>query len=288
MAKDTWQVFRDLGLKSGGVQLGFTLLPSKDEEIGPNILASIPSKGGAVGCIMPVYPLALQAYASETTSGLAEFKQVIAHEMFHCFQGWNYPDHFDEWSVQRWWGEGSADYFGNLDYPDANWEWGCRFSFVKRSAEEQMFYLSYENTFFFQFLEKKIQPQGMLDLFRLLPTGEPLIEQRKVLSGYAGMSDYWHEFAQSVVDDSLIDTGGAAIPFPDRLSDTVAAPPRRDYHPCAPSPIALEVVQCASGTTWTGTGVQDAAADRGGGGRLCAWRWAPAAAASSLRTGPQS
>jgi hypothetical protein len=221
-AKDSWQVFRDLGLKGGGVQLVFTLLPNKDEKTGPNILASVPSKGGAVGCIMPVYPLALQAYASETTSGLSEFKQVIAHEMFHCFQGWNYPDHFDEWSVQRWWGEGSADYFSNLVYPDANWEWGRRFSFVERSTEEQMFYLSYENTFFFQFLEKKIQPQGILDLFHLLPTGKPLIEHQKVLSGYAGMSDYWHEFAQSVVDDSLIDTGGAAIPFPDHLSDTVA------------------------------------------------------------------
>ncbi len=126
-------------------------------------------------------------------------------------------------------GEGSADYFSNLVYPKVNKEWGRRASFVALSTELPIFNMGYENTFFFQFLEKKIQPSGLLQMFHLLPTGKPWSEHQKVLSEYPGMADYWHEFARAVVDDSLVDTGGMTIPMGDDWTDTVAILKTDDY-----------------------------------------------------------
>jgi hypothetical protein len=190
------------------------------EDSQPTTLAMVPTTGGEGECLIVVYPFALQVY-SGTGLGIPGFKQTVAHEMFHCFQGWNYPEQFDEWAMQRWWGEGSAEYFSNLVYPTTNKEWTRRNSFAENSADVPVFAMAYENTFFFQFLEDKIGPQGLISLFHLLPTAQPLTAHMAVLSGYPGMSDYWHEFGRAVIDDAVPDTGGGTIPFPDYWTSKV-------------------------------------------------------------------
>jgi hypothetical protein len=220
-ALDAWQVYKSFGAM-GSVGVVFAMLQSG----GPTSLAEVPSEGGDVPCLIVVYPLALSSYSAggSGASGIDGFKQTIAHEMFHCFQGWNYPKHFDDWALQRWWGEGSADYFSNLVYPSVNKEWNRFPYFVIRSADKTIFQMAYENTLFFQFLEKKIQPQGLISLFHLLPTGKPQSEHQKILSEYAGMSEYWHEFGRAIIDQKMVDTSGAAIPagwLPEYWTDRV-------------------------------------------------------------------
>jgi hypothetical protein len=218
---DAWKTYKPFGTM-GSVGVVFAMLQSG----GASSLAEVPSESGDVSCLIVIYPLALTKYTpgGSGASGIDGFKQTVAHEMFHCFQGWNYPEHFDDWSAQRWWGEGSAEYFSNLVYPAVNKEWNRFPYFIYKSANQSIFQMAYENTLFFQFLEKKIQPQGLISLFHLLPTGQPHLAHMKMLSEYAGMSDYWHEFGRAIIDQKLVDTSGAAIPaswLPDYWTDKV-------------------------------------------------------------------
>jgi hypothetical protein len=204
---DSWNTYKSFGTM-GSVAVVFGILQN-----GASTLAEVPSASGPVPCVILIYPLSLIEFTpgAPGAGGIGGFKQIVAHEMFHCFQGWNYPGPFDNWALHRWWGEGSADYFSNLVYPTVNFEWGRFPSFVVRSASESIFQMAYENTLFFQFLEHKIQPQGLISLFHLFGGTDTWDVQQGTLSGVAGMSDYWHEFGRAVVDQDLVDTSGAQI-----------------------------------------------------------------------------
>jgi hypothetical protein len=103
-----------------GVAVFFALLNAVE---GPGILALVPSASTDDRYPIVVYLPAIQE--NEQTKGAPDdfghFMQTIAHEMFHCYQVWNFPEQADDaWSVQDWWGEGTANYFSNVVWPKVN------------------------------------------------------------------------------------------------------------------------------------------------------------------------
>lgn len=204
---DSFSVFSGYGVMKD-VDLVFTLLKYSGKE---SVAALVDSLGGQDVCKIVVFPLAL-------TGSEPKFKQVIAHEMFHCFQQWNLPNHFPvsdtdgSWTVQDWWGESTADYFSNVVYPTVNLEWNTLGGFAIRSAETSLVYMSYANSVFFQFLANQGAPTDVINLVKqYLPTSGTEADQAAALANYPGIANLFHQFGRDYVDIKIADTAPGSI-----------------------------------------------------------------------------
>ncbi len=140
------------------------------------------------------------------------FKQIVAHEIFHCFQAWNLEDQFngpgtDSW----WWGEGTAEYFSNLVYPAVNYEYRFADSFVGLSRFRPLTNMDYENFVFFQFLGNSIGPDGVIAMLRSMPTTPGRDAQLAALAAVSGMEDTFEAFVRSILDQTLTDSDGTSL-----------------------------------------------------------------------------
>jgi hypothetical protein len=74
-------------------------------------------------------PCPVTVFPPGAAMDISDFKFVVAHEIFHCFQA----RHFEELmggDEADWWAEGTAEYFANLVYPASDLgsrrRWRCR------------------------------------------------------------------------------------------------------------------------------------------------------------------
>lgn len=201
---DSWAVYNDFGVIKQ-VDLVFSLLAETTSPL--KTAAEVPTQGGATTCLIVVFPLAL-------SENLPVFKQTIAHEMFHCFQQWNFANKFPgNWAVQDWWGEATADYFSNVVYPATQAEWGSLGTFNQNSAEHSLVDMSYENWIFFQFLANKVGNQGVLELVKLMPASGGEAEQAAALILFANIETLFHQFGRDYVDVKIEDAKkGTMVP----------------------------------------------------------------------------
>jgi hypothetical protein len=175
-------------------------------------LASVPTDPGQEPCQIILFPLAI-AVSEEDMSG---FKQTVAHEVFHCFQVWNFPAlaHNARWGVQDWWGESTATYFSNVVYPQANDEWRWIEDWSYNSAATPLVYNSYDNFGFFQDLANRIGNDGVLELIQTLEPAadEDEAAQEALLAAFPGIEDLFIEYAVAYMDGTIADASGATIP----------------------------------------------------------------------------
>jgi len=195
-----------------GVDLLFVLLPEIED---PTTLAMVPSTSSDDHCLIVVYLGAIQE--NETNKGgpddYGHFLQTVAHEMFHCFQVWNFPAQADAtWKVQDWWGEGTAEYFSNVVYPGVNSEWDWTGTFSYNSAHQPLTEMDYENFAFFQYLANVQGNDGVLALISAMPAQGTEAAQQAALSKITGMEQLFHAFGRAFVDGTVADTSGAMLP----------------------------------------------------------------------------
>jgi hypothetical protein len=198
---------RTLVLKD--IQVVFSLLDSA----GGTTLATVPTDPGQNPCQIILFPLAMAVSQADDPTG---FQQTVAHEVFHCFQIWNFPALAQNalWSVQDWWGESTATYFSNVVYPGANEEWGWIEDWSYNSGASPLVYNSYDNFGFFQYLANRIGNDGVLELIQTL---EPAAQddeasQEALLAEYPGIEDLFAEYAVAFMDGTIVDASGATIP----------------------------------------------------------------------------
>ena len=135
-------------------------------------------------------------------------KQLLAHEVFHCFQTWNLSDQEagPDVAANDWWLEGSAEYFSNLVYPCVDAEHGWVAEFDRVSPEKSLLDMAYETSIFFQFLGNTTSNRYILQLLRSMPDHGGLDEQAEALASYASMPEQFHAFGEhylaGAVDDS--------------------------------------------------------------------------------------
>ena len=195
-----------------GVDLLFVVLPEIED---PTTLAMVPTTGSDQRCLIVVYLGAIQA--NEAKKGgpgdFGYFLQTVAHEMFHCFQTWNFPAQADaSWKVQDWWGEGTAEYFSNVVYPGVNGEWEWTGDFSYHSADTPLTEMDYPNTFFFQYLANQQGNNGVLNLISAMPSTGNESAQATALSKLAGMDKLFHDFGQAFLDGQVQDSSGSLVP----------------------------------------------------------------------------
>lgn len=137
------------------------------------------------------------------------YKQAIAHEVFHCFQGWNFGENPEQ--TGRWWSEGSAEYFSNVVYPRADLENRSLGSYYAKSIQMPLLSMEYENFLFFQFLGNELGDPAVIYLLELFSRAGSLSGQASVFADYPGMADTFQEFVVRTMSEGIADSGTGMI-----------------------------------------------------------------------------
>ncbi|MCP3975665.1 MAG: hypothetical protein GY720_14360 [bacterium] len=144
------------------------------------------------------------------------FKQVVAHEMAHCFQTEAFvPQNKVNYEYTRWREEGLAEFLGNVVYPKNDLEWDQRR--MKKLAEVELkttlFQRAYTNFMLFQYLYSEGGHPAVFGVVDSLPTVNGHQQQKDALAGLEGMLEAYHEFMKTVTDELLQDSGGGYGPY---------------------------------------------------------------------------
>ncbi len=214
----------------------------------------------AVDCYIGLFP-------SLFTKTVEQSQQVVAHEMFHCYEFTNLSSQTagPVRSANEWWVEGAAEYFGNVVYPSVNFEYEWLGELTENIRSTSLFSWSYRSFIFFQYLENRPDTgvHGILQLLRNMPTTGNRPEQMAALSAFPNMEVIFHEFALAVADQSIMDTNGSAIRFeaPTQVETSYGSDP--SAFNAAPFTVTIWPVTFARGfdftltPTVTGSGLSD-------------------------------
>src|SRR5574340_130751 len=165
-------------------------------------------------CPVIFYPVSLAL-------SIPNFKQTVAHEMFHCYQTWNLREQLITagYTSADWWVEGSAEYFSNVVYPATDYEHRFAYSFSQKSTAKPLTDMTYENFAFIQFIADKAGgPSGVLNLLKVMPIESGTDKQLAALAAYPNIDALFEQFTQEVIDLMLLDTSGDAIDIPENFS----------------------------------------------------------------------
>lgn len=160
-------------------------------------------------CPVIIYPAGMEMDRSY-------FKQLIAHELFHCFQWKNYKAKVDLGTSQGiglWWLEGTTQFMSNYVYPRANMEYSSMFdSYLPLTPLNEQ--SGYGNVHFFQsfFNQNDEDPSSLVRFMGLMPANASG-SQVGALGGISNISDIFHEFAKSMSIPNLRDSSGNQAPL---------------------------------------------------------------------------
>lgn len=165
-------------------------------------------------CPITMFPQASASY------GVDQYKQIVAHEMFHCVQDWSFPN-TSPYGTHKWWLEGTAHYFSNLVYPSTNREWNALGAFDLYSRNTPIFFMTYENFTFFQFMGNKYSTAVLIDILMRVSAAGGQAGQESALRGVTGMDENFNLFVVEYLSSGILDSGGGRIfSSPTAVTDT--------------------------------------------------------------------
>jgi hypothetical protein len=155
--------------------------------------ASIPP-----GCPITIFPTGFE--------GEGPFKQVLAHEAWHCVQDYGgFPTGVAEGT--EWYHEGGAEYFSNVAYPTVDREHQSLSTFDSDSLTKPLWDLSYEAWVWWQFLANQQSPRFVADLqLQMAQAGD------KGHGAIAGHDKDFQRFVVEYVAGKIADESGANLP----------------------------------------------------------------------------
>jgi hypothetical protein len=137
----------------------------------------------------------------------AQFKQVVAHELAHCFQFANYGPQIYGVGSWLWWGEGTAEYLSNVIYPKVDFEWRFEDHVLRMlGGKVALLDLSYATFLFWQFLGNERDTDGIFRLLLGLPTSGGRTEQAERLRASPDMARTFQSFLEAMADGAILDT----------------------------------------------------------------------------------
>ncbi len=153
--------------------------------------------------------------AASTLRPPSYHKQVLAHELFHCFQFKQTGEAV--WSAAGsagdWWFEGTAEYFSNVVYPRANNEYQFLDALRELEPGHAVVDLSYEAFAFFQHFANREGNPAVVEFMQTMPPASGRGTQIAAASAWPGMDELFHDYARAFVSDGIIDSSGAPIPI---------------------------------------------------------------------------
>jgi hypothetical protein len=170
-----------------------------------------------LNCRLGLFPRAIEQSPER-------LKQVIAHEMFHCYQFTNLREKIFNVraAVNKWWAESTATFFSGVVYPTTNMEFMFNNSFRVRAKDLSLFGMSYENYLFFQYLAREggLGTEGIINILRSMPEDGDIFEQSEALANVSNINEMFHNFNRAYVDRRLTDWGGGVIPIEPVFNET--------------------------------------------------------------------
>lgn len=199
-----------------------------------NIVLSVANHPKAVAVAAPRLdpeqnrPCGVTLFRNMQTETVADFKQIVAHELAHCLHGDTFSSQYTAGPEKKWWDEGLAEYLSNT----VNEEYATNDLEIRDNLDEfnsvelstTLLDRAYDNFIFFQQLAHFYGNEGIFALISKLPSdGGTRAEQEKALAGYRDLDDKYHEFVENVTDINIEDTGGGIVAtIPDSDSHTLA------------------------------------------------------------------
>ena len=155
--------------------------------------ASIPP-----GCPITIFPTGFE--------GEGPFKQVLAHEAWHCVQDYSgFPTGVA--SGTEWYHEAGAEYFSNVVYPTVDREHQSLSTFDTDSLNKALWDMSYEAWIWWQFLANRQSPRFVADLqLQMAMAGD---------KGQGAISAHAEDFQRFVVEyvaGKIADASGTNLP----------------------------------------------------------------------------
>jgi hypothetical protein len=199
-------------------------------------------------------PCPVTIFPSSLNMSDARLKQLIAHEMFHCFQAENFPaqmngaqgiNHVEWGKVTGWWAEGTADYFSNLVYPSNNWEHEQQ-KYYDANTQIHLQPVFYSTSSFFQSIgnDPVIGPQGILRFLQTLPSQGGHDQQRTPLSSEFLFRSGFHDFAKGLILSNIQDSGGGNLPTAySGQSTSINAEKTTHTYPVSSQPFTVRTTQ---------------------------------------------
>jgi hypothetical protein len=150
-----------------------------------------------------------------TTIGTEEasFKQVLAHEVAHCYQAAAFPDQVGVAEDALWHMEGFAEYLSNVVYKETNAEYQYLETLQQRELATTLLERDYDNFIFFQYLGNTIGNLGIVRVLQSLPATGGRAGQAMGLASYDGMPEIYHDFVKALSDRAVLDASGAVVPY---------------------------------------------------------------------------
>ncbi len=173
-----------------------------------NILADANAKAFPTDCIVRVSASAVDSEAGDTVLGT--LNNVVAHEVFHCVQGWTYPEaHGLYGEGADWWVEGTAEFFAHLvfELPDRAAQWGAYFG-QKWPHTNSLTSMKYENLVFFAWLWNQ-GPEAMQRFFAHLNGSYPGEEAQQNALRAALSDEELDKFVRDYMGDGISLPGGS-------------------------------------------------------------------------------
>ncbi len=213
---DSLRTYRGLGLRTRKTYV-LVIPMSNPAALGADASAVNANVLGEEVCRVQVWYAGIQSFIENP----AVFKQILAHEVFHCVEDDNYmmQNRGPSVAATEWWAEGGAEYFSNVVYPSTNEEDYYNSDFDSESPTTPIHRMSYEANVFLQYLANETGNAGVLSLFASLPTSGSFDEQEAALSAYSNMNDLFHRFGEHYLDNQIHDTGGGNRPLNPTFSD---------------------------------------------------------------------
>ena len=218
-------------------------------------LIDLPVKNGFVtgadaglGGTLPEDACIITIYANAAEAKLEGFKQLMAHEIFHCFQWKHYSALMGVEAESDWWVEGSATYFSDLAYPKVGAEEPWLAHFTSHSRYASIVTMSYASYVFFEYLGSRADygPAGVLALMGAMPPSGGAVAQGQALGQQPGMEAVWEAFALDFLDGKVIDADGQPMQPPLLFTESYALF-ENDTHDLAVTDFSLQRYRLAIG-----------------------------------------
>jgi len=176
-----------------------------------------------IGGTVPEDACIVTIYAVSEGINLENFKHLMAHETFHCFQWMHYGALMQE-QARDWWVEGTAEYFADLAFPlvDLEQQWLPYFTSLSRYVS--IVTMKYPAFVFFEYLGGRSDygPAGVLALMGAMPPSGGEIAQAQALGQQPGMEAVWEQFALDFLDGKVREASGQAMEPPLMFTDSFA------------------------------------------------------------------
>jgi len=195
---DSVESYRQYG-KMGDINLAFSMSQPADKE---NTWMMVSPFDADEICPITVLP-------SVKGMDFSDYEQTVAHEVFHCFQGFNFENSFS--GDHDWWVEGSAVYFSNTVYPDNNLEHRWVDNYYIESISKSLLDMEYPNALPMQFFGNKMGNSGLIELLDNLGAMGDKSTQQTRLATWPGMDETYQEFVVATMSEGVLDTGGGRI-----------------------------------------------------------------------------